>query len=440
MLWSSAASAQQTYTLTLLPSTLQSATKNVFFSQQITAVGGNGNYTYNLKPGDSLPPGITFSNSGLLSGTPTSSNTYTFTLEAVDNGGGSGNRPYTTFSVGAPNSITINPGSLPDGTRGVGYSQTLTTQNSSGGNVFSISGGSLPPGLSLNSSTGDITGTPNTGGTFNFTVHVLDSDGDTGTQGYSVNIIVPIIVNPASLPNGATGTPYNQTVSASNGTAPYTFAVSAGALPTSLALNAATGAITGTPSAAGNFGFTIEATDFNGSKGNRPYNVTISTAPLTINPASLPAGQVGTPYSQTVIASGGNGNYSYAVVSGSLPTGLSLNPATGDITGNPSAGGTFNFSIQAHRHLAEHRHQSLQRHHRRQLADGPPGHLAERHAERALQPDGERNRRHRRGDLRRFGRRAAGGAVARRQHRRHHRHADRQRPVVVHDPRHGLAQ
>ena len=182
MLWSSAASAQQTYTLTLLPSTLQSATKNIFFSQQITAVGGNGNYTYNLKPGDSLPPGITFSNSGLLSGTPTSSNTYTFTLEAVDNGGGSGNRPYTTFSVGAPNSITINPGSLPDGTPGVGYSQTLTTQNSSGGNVFSISGGSLPPGLSLNSSTGDITGTPNTGGTFNFTVHVLDSDGDTGTQ------------------------------------------------------------------------------------------------------------------------------------------------------------------------------------------------------------------------------------------------------------------
>ena len=192
----------------------------------------------------------------------------------------------------------------------------LPRSNGSGGNVFSISSGSLPAGLSLNSSTGASPARRPDGG--HVQLHGVSARRRRQHRHarYSVNIIVPIIVNPASLPNGTTGTPYNQTVNASNGTGPYTFAVIAGALPTGLSLNTATGAITGTPSAAGSFGFTIEATDSNGNKGNRPYNVTISTAPLTINPASLPAGQVGTPYSQTVTASGGNGNYSYAVVVG----------------------------------------------------------------------------------------------------------------------------
>ena len=149
VLWSAAAAAQ-TFTLTLLPVNLTSGTRNTFYSQQITAVGGNGNYTYSLKPGDSLPPGLTFDSSGLLSGTPTSSNNYTFTLEAVDNGGGAGNRPYT-FSVGTPGGITIHPASpLPDGTLNVPYNQTLTTTGGSGtGNIFSITGGALPAGLTL---------------------------------------------------------------------------------------------------------------------------------------------------------------------------------------------------------------------------------------------------------------------------------------------------
>ena len=111
--------------------------------------------------------------------------------------------------------------------------------------------------------------------------------------------------------------------------------------------SAAGGAITGTPSAAGTFNFTIQATDAGANTGTRAYTVTIGAAPLTINPASLPAGQVGTAYSQTLIASGGTGSYSFSVLSGSLPTGLSLNPSTGAITGTPRAGGTFNFTIQA---------------------------------------------------------------------------------------------
>ena len=120
-----------------------------------------------------------------------------------------------------------------------------------------------------------ISGTPTGGGLFNFTVSVIDDGGNTGSRNYALTIIVPITVNPASLPNGTTGTPYNQTVTASGGTGPYTFAVSAGALPTGLALNANSGAITGTPTVAGPFNFTIQATD-----NDRQHR---HAAPTTVN-------------------------------------------------------------------------------------------------------------------------------------------------------------
>jgi hypothetical protein len=268
VLWSAAAAAQ-TFTLTLLPVNLTSGTRNVPYSQQITAVGGNGNYTYNLRLGDTLPPGLTFSSSGLLSGTPTSANNYTFTLEAVDNGGGAGNRPYT-FSVGTAGVIAIHPANpLPDGTINVPYNQTLTTTGGSGsGNSFSVTGGALPAGLTL-SAGGVISGTPGAGGPFSFTASVTDGAGNTGSQLYNLNIIVPITVNPATLPNGTAGTPYNQTVTASGGTAPYNFTVPPGTLPTGLGLNPSTGAITGTPTTPGTYNFTITATDANSNTGNR---------------------------------------------------------------------------------------------------------------------------------------------------------------------------
>jgi large repetitive protein len=343
-LWNAGALAQ-TFTLTLQPNTIPVGTNGVAYSQQLTAVGGNGSYTFTRTAG-AFPAGITMTPLGLLQGIPGAASTGTFTITAVDTDGNSGFRPYS-FSIGNAGGITISPGSpLPPGTQGVAYNQVLSASGGSGvGNVFSITGGSLPPGLSL-SSGGTISGTPSSGGAFGFTVSVIDNAGNTGTQIYALNVTVPIIVNPVSLPNGTTGTPYNQIVTATGGAAPYTFAVTAGTLPTGLSL-AAGGGLTGTPTVAGTYGFTIQATDSGANTGSRVYSVTINTAPLTINPTSLPAGAQGTPYNQTIVASGGNGFYSYSVIAGALPTSLSLNPATGAITGTPSAGGTFNFTVQA---------------------------------------------------------------------------------------------
>jgi hypothetical protein len=161
----------------------------------------------------------------------------------------------------------------------------------------------------------------------------------------------PIItVNPATLPNGSVGTPYNQIVSASGGTPAYSFAISSGALPTNLLLNSATGAITGTPTAAGTFTFTITATDSTGCSGSRLYTITIASTgcpAITLSPATLPPATAQVFYSQAVTASGGTAPYAYTISAGALPSGLTLNPATGVISGMPLTGGLFNFTVRA---------------------------------------------------------------------------------------------
>lgn len=160
----------------------------------------------------------------------------------------------------------------------------------------------------------------------------------------------PIItVNPATLPNGTVGAAYNQVVTATGGTAPYTFAVSSGALPTGLVLNPATGAITGSPTTAGTFNFSITAIDANGCRGTRVYSMTIA-APgcpvITLSPAVIPPGRVQQAYSQQIIATGGTAPYTYSIT-GALPPGLTLNQATGLITGVPVQTGLFSFTIRA---------------------------------------------------------------------------------------------
>jgi outer membrane autotransporter protein len=147
------------------------------------------------------------------------------------------------------------------------------------------------------------------------------------------------------LPNPTVGAGYSQTISASGGTAPYTFAITAGALPAGMSLTGG-GTLSGTPSSAGTFNFTITATDNGGFTGSRAYTITVAAPTITVSPGSLPNANAGQAYSTTVTASGGTAAYTYAVTSGSLPSGITLSP-TGVISGTSTVAGNFTFTVTA---------------------------------------------------------------------------------------------
>jgi len=148
---------------------------------------------------------------------------------------------------------------------------------------------------------------------------------------------------------------YSQQLMGHGGTAAYTFAVTAGSLPSWASLSTA-GLITGTPTApAGPVSFTVTATDANGFSGEQPYSLSVVAPTITLSPTSLPGGTWETPYAATTIsASGGVGPYAFSVPPGSLPTGLSLNGTTGVVSGTPTAksqiGTTFSFTVTATDH------------------------------------------------------------------------------------------
>lgn len=159
-------------------------------------------------------------------------------------------------------------------TVGVAYTDQVSANSASSYTVFS---GSLPTGLSLNSSTGAITGTPNTEGSFTFVLRAVGSfEGNVNTATLTINVGPPLpsFTDSTVLSGGSLGSAYSDGVTASNGP---TYSVFSGALPTGLSLNTSTGAITGTPSALGVFTFVIRATNATGTADTGTLTITITS-------------------------------------------------------------------------------------------------------------------------------------------------------------------
>ena len=126
-----------------------------------------------------------------------------------------------TVSVSAPPAITI--GSLPAATTGASYpATTLTESGGSGTLTWSVSAGTLPPGFSLNSSTGVISGTPTTPGTYNFTLKVTDSGNPAQSATKDETIVVSaatLVISTTTLPSGLISTAYTGSLASTGGTA-----------------------------------------------------------------------------------------------------------------------------------------------------------------------------------------------------------------------------
>ena len=206
------------------------------------------------------------------------------------------------YNVTITSAISITPPSLPNATVAQAYS--ATSLNATGGAApytYAVTAGSLPAGMSL-SSAGTLSGTPTAGGTFNFTVRATDAVSTVGSRPYTMTVSTPTIsITPTTIPVITVGVAYSQTITASGGTAPYTYAITGGSLPTGLSLTA-NGTLSGTPTAAGPYSFTVTATD--SSTGVGPYS--------------------------------GSRSYSGSVAAGATPVVSGVAPSNG-----PSTGGTY---------------------------------------------------------------------------------------------------
>jgi Putative Ig domain len=253
---------------------------------------------------------------------------------------------------------------LPNGANGVPYSQTIAVTGGVQPLTFSIpaANGTLPSGLTLNT-TGTIAGRPSGPGNQSnpeiFTVVVTDN-GSTPlsvvSPQYSISISpAPIlsITSAGPLPPAIVNAFYTTRINTVGGVQPFSWSIPSGSLPPGLVLDPVAGVISGTPTTAqaNPYTFTPQVQDSSIPVQTRTTAAPLSIAvtqppPLQITTISLPNGQTAQPYSAGIIVTGGVPPYIWSVASGQLPSGLTLNPASGQITGTPVLVNTSAFTIQ----------------------------------------------------------------------------------------------
>ena len=353
--------ASQPFTVAINPApsiastSLPAGDVNHAYSQTITTNGGTSPISFAVSAG-SLPSGLIINSStGAITGTPTTDvgSPFSFTVAATDAAGAIASRAFTVTINPAP---TITTTSLPNWTVNQTYSRSIGVAGGTSTFSFTVTVGNLPTGLSLDSSTGAIAGTPTTtsGSPFNFAITATDSVGGTTSQGYTVAINPYPTITTTNLPNWTVNQTYSQTIGTIGGTAPISFAVTSGAMPTGLSLNPNTGAITGTPttSSGSPYLLTVTATDAAGATASQAYTVTINS-PLGISPTGLPPGTATMAYSKTITVSGGTTPYSTFSVTnfnggstGLTSSDIAANASGGTITitGTPTAAGSASFT------------------------------------------------------------------------------------------------
>ena len=348
--------ASATLSLTVNPgalgvstSSLASGTVGQAYGAGLSATGGVGPYTWSVSSG-SLPAGLNLNPAtGAITGTPTaagSSHGRRHRDRLLDARSATATQTFT-IAILSPGQLAISPASLPAGTVNQAYSAPLAATGGTGPYTWTASG--VPAGITVNPSTGMISGTPTKAGAFTMTVKVTDSSKPTQKATASVALTVNAApkITTSSLGKGTVGQPYSVTLAGSGGATPYTWSVSSGSLPAGLSLNPATGAITGTPTAAGSSSVGVTLTDSstpNPVTAGKTFTVTVNPAKLLVSTISLSSGQVGQPYSATLAANGGTTPYTWTA--SALPAGLSVNASTGAISGTPTKAGNYTARVK----------------------------------------------------------------------------------------------
>jgi gliding motility-associated-like protein len=336
-----------TAALSLPAATLPNGTVNTLYPTQTlpAAIGGTGPYTYVATPG-SLPPGLVFNPATReITGTPTQAGTYTVPVTVTD---ASGNTKTANYTIVVRDPLVLPAATLANGTVGIPYpAQAIPSATGGiGPYTYSAPAASLPPGLTFNPTTREVTGTPTLAGTYSIPVTVTDGDGKTITTNYAIVVGNPLVLPPATLADGNVNVGYtSQPIpSATGGTGPYTYVATN--LPPGLNFNATTRVISGTPTQSGLYSVTVTVTDNVGTTASNNYALRVIGA-LSLPTMALADGTVGTVYTEQTLpqVTGGTGPYTYT--SANLPPGLNFDPITRKLTGTPTQGGTFTFSVTA---------------------------------------------------------------------------------------------
>lgn len=318
------------------------------YTTSIGAAGGSVSQGVSfLVVSGALPAGLQLSSLGVISGVPVQQGNFNFTVRLTDSSGASVSQQFSLLVSPAPLSLTAP--ALPIANLGQTYTFAFAASGGTAPYTFILSSGSLPAGLSFNSS-GGLSGVPSQAGTFQFGIRVQDNTGQSLQT--SASLIVrspPPGLTVISLPEGTVNVPYQGLISGTSAAGlQVRLAVSGGSLPPGLALNS-NGAINGTPLAAGVFSFAIQATDSLESTSTLTASIRVVavSGPLRIASTSAPPQpQLLVPYTFRDLALGGNPPYSWSLASGTLPSGLRLDPLTGTWTGQPLSSGRFTFSTR----------------------------------------------------------------------------------------------
>jgi hypothetical protein len=327
--------------------------KGTPYSFQMGAADGRPPYVWTIISG-ALPQGLSMNASGLISGTPTVFGTFLFNIRVTDSGSGIAVAPISLLIQPDTEPLgIISSGDLTAGQTGLDYSQQLLFTGGTAPRTWSLGTGTLPAGLTLNPSSGLISGRPTLVGTATFTVRLTDAQTTVTSETLRIAVTAgPLVITSAGdLTPAIASTGYNHQLTFLGGQPPVTWSLPAGStLPTGLSMNG-NGLISGTPTTAGIFSFTVKVTDSQQpavSITSGTLRILVSPAPLLITSSGdLTGGRVNQAYTHQLTFTGGTPPVTWSLPAGStLPPGLTLNPSTGAITGTPTTTGQYNFTVK----------------------------------------------------------------------------------------------
>ena len=342
--------------LSLNSLSIPAANRGVQYFDGIAAFGGTPPLTYSISAG-ALPPGLSLTANGSqfaqISGTPTQKGTFNFTIQVTDSGTGS-----LQQTTSAPQNMDVqallvfNKPSLANGLVGRAYSDTVTTLN--GVAPLHFVAQNLPPGLSIDSVSGTVSGTPSQPVFSGFVVTVTDSSvpQQSNSTFISLTIFDVLHFNSTTLPNLVINVPGSDFITAQGGVPPLSLQMTSGNLPPGMTFtpSGSSAFINGTPTQLGSYSFVVHSQDSAVPPEQLDTTLTVNVvpAPPQIKTTTLPRAIVGRAYSASLGAVQGTPPYNWSISTGSLPAGLMLD-SQGLIHGTPTGAGISQFAV----HLAD---------------------------------------------------------------------------------------